>query len=235
MTELGFLGAGNMGSAIMRGICSSDMQISVSAYDKDTAKLEALSAFGVKPCKSECELVKKCDYILLAVKPQVLGGVLDTVAGEVTHDKVIISICAGISEDFIRSHTILSAKVVLVMPNTPMMLGLGASAISRADGVTDEEFAFAKSVIESCGIAEEVPINKMKEIIAVNGSSPAFIYLFAKGFVDYAKSVDIDPDAALKLFAQSLVGSAKMLTDSGMTVDELKAGFFSGRNDYSRS
>lgn len=141
MTELGFLGAGNMGSAIMRGICSSDMQISVSAYDKDTAKLEALSAFGVKPCKSECELVKKCDYILLAVKPQVLGGVLDTVAGEVTHDKVIISICAGISEDFIRSHTILSAKVVLVMPNTPMMLGLGASAISRADGVTDEEFA----------------------------------------------------------------------------------------------
>ena len=130
MTELGFLGAGNMGSAIMRGICSSDMQISVSAYDKDTAKLEALSAFGVKPCKNECELVKKCDYILLAVKPQVLGGVLDTVAGEVTHDKVIISICAGISEDFIRSHTILSAKVVLVMPNTPMMLGLGASAIS---------------------------------------------------------------------------------------------------------
>ena len=203
MTELGFLGAGNMGSAIMRGICSSDMQISVSAYDKDTAKLEALSAFGVKPCKSECELVKKCDYILLAVKPQVLGGVLDTVAGEVTHDKVIISICAGISEDFIRSHTIPNAKVVLVMPNTPMMLGLGASAIS------------------SCGIAEEVPINKMKEIIAVNGSSPAFIYLFAKGFVDYAKSVDIDPDAALKLFAQSLVGSAKMLTDSGMTVDEL--------------
>ena len=81
------------------------------------------------------------------------------------------------------------------MPNTPMMLGLGASAISRADSVTDEEFAFAKSVIESCGIAEEVPINKMKEIIAVNGSSPAFIYLFAKGFVDYAKSVDIDPDA----------------------------------------
>lgn len=221
MTELGFLGAGNMGSAIMRGICSSDMQISVSAYDKDTAKLEALSAFGVKPCKSECELVKKCDYILLAVKPQVLGGVLDTVAGEVTHDKVIISICAGISEDFIRSHTIPSAKVVLVMPNTPMMLGLGASAISRADGVTDDEFAFAKSVIESCGIAEEVPINKMKEIIAVNGSSPAFIYLFAKGFVDYAKNVDIDPDAALKLFAQSLVGSAKMLTDSGMTVDEL--------------
>ena len=221
MIKLGFLGAGNMGSAIMRGIFSSGMDISVSAYDKDTAKLDALSAFGVSPCASEKELVCENDYILLAVKPQVLGGVLDEISAEITHDKVIISICAGISEDFIRSHTIPEAKVVLVMPNTPMMLGLGASAISRADGVSDEEFAFAKSVIESCGIAEEVPINKMKEIIAVNGSSPAFIYLFAKGFVDYAASVGIDSDAALKLFAQSLVGSAKMLTDSGMTVDAL--------------
>ena len=221
MIKLGILGAGNMGSAIMRGIGSSGMEVSVSAFDKDTAKLDALSPFGVAPCANEKELVSENEYILLAVKPQVLGDILDEVAEEITNEKVIISICAGISEDFIRSHTIPEAKVILVMPNTPMMLGLGASAISRADGVTDEEFAFAKSVIESCGIAQEVPISKMKEIIAINGSSPAFIYLFAKGFVDYAESVGIDSDAALKLFAQSLVGSAKMLTDSGMTVDAL--------------
>ena len=138
MIKLGFLGAGNMGSAIMRGIFSSGMEISVSAYDKDTAKLDALSAFGVSPCASEKELVSENDYILLAVKPQVLGGVLDEISDEVTHDKVIISICAGISEDFIRSHTIPEAKVILVMPNTPMMLGLGASAISRADGELGE-------------------------------------------------------------------------------------------------
>lgn len=210
-----------MGSAIMRGLHSSESAISVFAFDKDKEKTASLLQYGVTACDSENALVKQCDYILLAVKPQVLPQVLDTIAKDVTADKVFISICAGISEDFIRSKTIPDAKVVLVMPNTPMMLGLGASAIARADGVSDEEFAFAKSVIESCGIAMEVPINKMKEIIAVNGSSPAFIYLYAKGFIDYAKSVGISEDAALKLFAQSLVGSAKMLTDSGLTVDEL--------------
>ncbi len=221
MINLGFLGAGNMGSAIMKGLYSAKSDISVSAFDKDTEKLITLREYGVTPAADENDLVRNNDYILLAVKPQVLSDVLDTIKEDVTENKVIISICAGISEDFIRSHTIENAKVILVMPNTPMMLGLGASAISKAENVTDEEFAVAKSVIESCGIAVEVPINKMKEVIAINGSSPAFIYLFAKGFVDYAEKVGIDKDNALKLFAQSLVGSAKMLTDSGMTVDAL--------------
>ncbi|MBR4305241.1 MAG: pyrroline-5-carboxylate reductase [Ruminiclostridium sp.] len=221
MITLGFLGAGNMGGAIIRGLSAKESRISIFAYEKDAEKLSALSQYGVTACKDEKELVKSSDYILLAVKPQILPEVLETVKDEITPEKVIISICAGISEAFIRNRTAENAKVVLVMPNTPMMLGLGASAISRADNVTDSEFEVAKSVIASCGIAVEVPIDKMKEIIAVNGSSPAFIYLYAKGFIDYARSVGISDEAAMALFAQSLVGSAKMLTDSGMTVDEL--------------
>ncbi|MBE6880312.1 MAG: pyrroline-5-carboxylate reductase [Ruminococcaceae bacterium] len=221
MITLGFLGAGNMGGAIIKGLSAKKTDISIYAYEKDEEKLSALSQYGVTACQDEKELVKSSDYILLAVKPQILPSVLETIKDEITSDKVIISICAGVSETFIRNRTIADAKVVLVMPNTPMMLGLGASAISRAENVSDSEFEVAKSVIASCGIAVEVPIDKMKEIIAINGSSPAFIYLFAKGFVDYAKSVGISDEAALSLFAQSLVGSAKMLTDSGMTVDEL--------------
>ncbi len=221
MITLGFLGAGNMGGAIIKGLSAKKTGISIFAYEKDAEKLSALAQYGVTACKDEKELVKSSDYILLAVKPQILPSVLETIKDEITPQKVIISICAGVSETFIRNRTIADAKVVLVMPNTPMMLGLGASAISRAENVTDSEFEVAKSVIASCGIAVEVPIDKMKEIIAINGSSPAFIYLFAKGFVDYAKSVGISDEAALSLFAQSLVGSAKMLTDSGMTVDEL--------------
>ena len=112
-------------------------------------------------------------------------------------------------------------KTAVVMPNTPAMLGLGASAISRDGVISDEEFEFAKSVIGSCGLVKEIPMNKMKEIICINGSSPAFIYLFAKGFVDYAREAGIEEKAALELFAQSLIGSAKMLTDSGMSVEQL--------------
>ncbi len=101
------------------------------------------------------------------------------------------------------------------------MLGVGASAVARDEDISDEEFEFAKKVIGICGLVREIPMDKMKEIICINGSSPAFIYLFAKGFVDYAENVGIDRKTALELFAQSLIGSANMLTDSGMTVDEL--------------
>lgn len=218
MIKLGFIGTGNMGSAIIKGIAASDLSADIYAFDKDAEKLAAVPA---KPCGSAPELVSLCKYVLLAVKPQVLGSVLDEIKNTVTPETVFISICAGISEQFIRSHTIPDAKVVLVMPNTPMMLGMGASAMSTDEKTSDEEFAFARSVIESCGIAEVVPIDKMKEIICINGSSPAFIYLFAKGFVDYAAVNGIDPDAALRLFAATLKGSAEMLTSSGMTVDEL--------------
>lgn len=219
MEKIGFLGAGNMGSAIMKGIASAGkLDAEVYAYDKDAEKLAAVPA---KPCASEAELVSVCKYVLLAVKPQVLGEVLDAVKPSVTADTVFISICAGISEKFIRSRTVPDAKVVLVMPNTPMMLGMGASAMSTDDKTSPEEFAFARSVIESCGIVETIPIDKMKEIICINGSSPAFIYLFAKGFVDYAEANGIDGGAALRLFAATLKGSAEMLTSSGMTVDQL--------------
>ncbi|MBP5604312.1 MAG: pyrroline-5-carboxylate reductase [Ruminiclostridium sp.] len=218
MEKLGVIGCGNMGSAIMKGISASKLDVKVYAFDKDAEKLAKAPA---EPCKNEADVVSECKYVLLAVKPQVLAQVLDALKSSVTEDTVFISICAGISEKFIREHTVPDAKVVLVMPNTPMMLGMGASAMSTDDRTTDKEFAFAKSVIESCGIAEIIPIDKMKEIICINGSSPAFIYLFAKGFVDYAAANGIDSSAALRLFAATLKGSAEMLTSSGMTVDQL--------------
>ncbi|MCM1274904.1 MAG: pyrroline-5-carboxylate reductase [Lachnospiraceae bacterium] len=221
MTKLGFIGVGNMGGAIIKGINGKLGNTAVFAYDQNPDKLKDLKFVGATAAPSIFELAKKCDYILLAVKPQQLDEVLAEVKSAGNADLVIISICAGISAEYIRERTFANAKVVLVMPNTPMMLGCGASAMSRDDKVSDAEFAFARKIIGSCGITEVVPADKMKEVIAINGSSPAFIYVYAKGFVQYAQSVGIDPDAALRLFAQSLIGSAKMMTESGMTVDEL--------------
>lgn len=232
MTSVGFIGAGNMGFAIIKGIVGSGLcgdvkmhassrTISLYAYDPNNEMIQRLKEFGVEPCSSENELVQKCDYVFLAVKPQQLESVLDKVGSDFTKDKIIISICAGITAEYLQSKTLENAKVVLVMPNTPLLLGEGASALSKNANVTDEEFEFVKNIFSSCGKAAVVPTDKMKEIIAVNGSSPAFIYLFAKAFVDYAKSVDIDENTAKELFSQSLVGSAKMITDSGYTIDEL--------------
>lgn len=221
MTKLGFIGVGNMGGAIIGGIKGKLGNTAVFAYDADPKKLSRLGVFGATAAGSIAELSEKCDYIVLAVKPQQLDGVLADIKAANNKDLVLISICAGISAEYIRERTYEKAKIVLVMPNTPMMLGEGASAISRGEGVSDKEFEFAKKIIGSCGIVETIPMGKMKEIIAINGSSPAFIYLFAKSFVTYAEKAGIDKDAALRLFAQSLIGSAKMMTSGQMTIDEL--------------
>ncbi|MCH5203930.1 MAG: pyrroline-5-carboxylate reductase [Oscillospiraceae bacterium] len=220
MTKLGFIGVGNMGGAIIKGIKGKLGNTAVFAYDAAPEKLKDLGFFSATAAHSIAELSEKCDYIVLAVKPQQLDGVLAEIKAAGNKELTLISICAGISAEYIRERTFSNAKIVLVMPNTPMMLGEGASAISRGEGVSDKEFEFAKKIIGSCGIVEAIPMDKMKEIIAINGSSPAFIYLFAKSFVAYAEKAGIDKDAALRLFAQSLIGSAKMMT-SGPTIDEL--------------
>ena len=223
MTNIGFIGAGNMGNAIIKGILGSKLLSSTRLFatDTDSEKLAHLSSQGVTSCENASDLVEKCKYVFLAVKPQVIEGVLESIASAVNDDTVIISIVAGISGEFIKSKTIPNAKVVLVMPNTPLLLGEGASALARVEPITDEEFKVVCDIFASCGEIAVISKDKMKEIIAINGSSPAFIYLFAKGFVDYAKSVDIDEDTAKKLFAKTLIGSAKMITDSGYNVDEL--------------
>lgn len=222
MTNVGFIGAGNMGFSIMKGIAESSMSdIKLFAFDMDTDKLKRLEEFGVYPCGSSKELAKKCKYVFLAIKPQQLDDVLESIKDEITSDSVIISICAGITGEYIKSKTIENAKVVLVMPNTPLLLGEGASALAKVEPVKDEEFDLVCKIFSSCGKIAVIPQDKMKEIIAINGSSPAFIYLYSKAFIDYAKNVGIDEEVAKTLFAQTLIGSAKMITDSGYSLDEL--------------
>lgn len=221
--KIGFIGAGNMGSAIMKGIAGSSMsyETELFAYDPFKDKLLALSETGVTAMESSFDVARNCKYVFLAIKPQQFGDVLPCIKDAVTEETVIVSIAAGITSEYIRSETIPNAKVVLVMPNTPLLLGAGATALSKNDYVSYDEFAVVRRIFDSCGVTAVISIDKMKEIIAINGSSPAFIYLFAKGFIEYAESQGIDAKTALSLFSQTLIGSAKMLTDSGMSVDEL--------------
>ncbi len=223
MINIGFIGTGNMGTAIIKGISKSNLssKLSVFATDLDIAKLEALKDFGVTPLEDTIEVCKKCKYVLLAVKPQMFDDLLDSIAPYVTEQTVIISIAAGITAEYIKSKTIANARVILVMPNTPLLLGEGATALSKSEPVTDEEFSLVCEIFSSSGKASIISSDKMKEIIAINGSSPAFIYLFAKGFIDYAREQGINENVAKTLFSQSLIGSAKMITDSGYTIDEL--------------
>lgn len=223
MIKIGFIGTGNMGTAIIKGITASHISRAVELYatDIDAAKLEALRAFKVQPCDNAREIVKTCKYVFLAVKPQMFDELLDDISDLVDEDTVFISIAAGITGEYIKSKTIQNAKIVLVMPNTPLLLGEGASALAKVDPVSDEEFNLVREIFHACGTTAVIDKDKMKEIIAVNGSSPAFIYLFAKGFFEYAKDNGISEATAKELFCKTMIGSAKMITNSGNTIDEL--------------
>lgn len=221
MNKIGFIGAGNMATAIIMGIKKAKLDVSVFAYDIDNEKLESLKEQGVIPAYSLKEMVIDVDYLFLAIKPQNFNTVLDEIKDYIKHDTVIVSIAAGVTEKYISSILSYDAKVVQVMPNTPLMLGYGATALCKIDIVSDDEFNFVKDVFSSSGITAKVPENKMNEIIAINGSSPAFIYEFTRCFIEYGKSVGIDEKVCLELFSQTLIGSAKMMLNSGKTIEEL--------------
>ncbi len=223
MHKISFLGTGNMGTAILKGILHSEMreEVELYAYDPSAEKAEALQQYGVHVCQSEKEAAAVCDFLFLAIKPQMFDAVLPRIADAVTEHTVLVSIAAGMGIDYIRKLTRPDAKVVLVMPNTPLLLGVGATALAPDPSVTEAEFAVVRQIFDACGVTALLKPEQMKEVIAINGSSPAFIYLFAKGFLDYAAKEQIPADAAKALFAQSLIGSAKMITDSGFSIDEL--------------
>ena len=223
MVRIGFLGTGNMGTAILKGIVNSEIgeDMQLFAFDPAPEKTAVLCEYGVTVCQSEAEVASSSQILFLAIKPQMFDAVLPKIADIITEETVLVSIAAGIGVDDIRKRTKPFAKVILAMPNTPLLLGYGATALAPDKSVTEEEFLIVRQIFDACGITAVLEPNQMKEIIAVNSSSPAFIYLFAKGFLDYAAKAGLPAEASKQLFAQALIGSAKMITDSKYDLNEL--------------
>lgn len=219
--NIGFIGAGNMANAIIRGYLPNAQSNKILAYDISSEKLIQLEKLGIEIKNDLNALLTDSDYLFLAIKPQNITEVLLNIKDTISKDTIIVSIVAGITEDYIKKTLGYDAKIVLVMPNTPILLGEGASVLSKISPTTDEEFDFVCSIFKSSGKIEKLPSNKINEIIPINGSSPAFIYEFAKYFVSYAKDNNINEHIALNLFAQTLIGSATMITNSGYDLDTL--------------
>lgn len=221
--KYGFIGAGNMATAIINGLIFSKASKpeNIYVFDVSEEKLSLMKEKGVNTCKDGCEAVEESDIVVLAVKPQNYVEVLNTIKSVVDDDKIIVSIAAGISIDFIRKNLEKNCKAVRVMPNTPLLLGKGATALCPSDNLSDEEF---KPVYDMFALGGEVEIfteDHMNTIIAVNGSSPAYVYLFAKAMADYAKENGIPYEKAMKLICATLEGSAAMLRESGDDADTL--------------
>ncbi len=216
--KLGILGIGNMGGSILNGILNASIynKEDVLIYDIDQTKLNVFC--NIKAATSEKELIENVDKLILAIKPQMMN-VLKSIDFN-NSNLIVISIVAGKTVSDLKD-IFGDVKIVRVMPNTPCLISEGATALSRSSNVTDYEFNEVKKMFSSIGLAVEIPDNLMNEIIPVNGSMPAFLYYFAKCFIDKAVKDGIDYSTAKALCVQGIIGSAKMIETSDKSIDEL--------------
>jgi pyrroline-5-carboxylate reductase len=221
MYTFGFIGAGHMGKALIEPFAKANKDELFYVYDTDPSAQDFTEELNGIFAKSALSLAQKSDIIWLFIRPNTVTEVLSEI-GSVLSGKTVVSICAGVSANTIREAAgIPDLEVVLVMPNTPALLGLGASAYSVDKETDEDKLSDIVSLLDCCGISRRIPPDKMREIIAINGSSPAYIYTFAKAFIDYGTANGIDPSSAKALFIQTLMGSAAMLSNSDTPLETL--------------
>lgn len=214
--KIGFIGAGNMAFAIIGGLLGANTPASeMYVYDMNKEKLSVFESKGINIASDCSDVVAHSDIVVLAVKPQNYAEVLYEIKPCAEASTTFVSIAAGITIDYVRTHIGLNCPVVRVMPNTPLLLGKGATAICFSDNVPQNVRTITTEMFGCSGIVEEFTEDKMDAIISVNGSSPAYFYLFAKAMADYAQSVGIDREKAMNLICATMEGSAEMLRSSG--------------------
>lgn len=222
--KLGTIGYGNMAGAIISGLIEKQLlpATSVVVFEHMPEKRALAETKGFTVARDEADLATQADYILLAVKPKDYPAVLKSIKPYLNSEKTLISIAAGISIEQIESTLQSDVAVVRAMPNTPLLLGTGTTAICCNSRTTEIAFAFAKQIFACAGTVYSLPETEFNQVINLNGSSPAYIYLFTKTAVEYAqKNSNIPYNIALSMFCDTLKGSAEMLTGTGKSPDEL--------------
>lgn len=221
--KIGFIGTGHLAQSLLsaidrEGIARKD---EIALYDIDNVKRDRLKAEGYTFVKKEEEVVKQSDIIFLTVRPVDLKNVLRVIAPEVNMQKVLISVAAGISIDFIKTTLKKECKVVRAMPNTPAKYGVGATAIAYDLPMTYGEINAVKKILSSAGLVEILPEEQMNAIVSVNGSGPAYIYIVIKAMIDYALSQGIDERVARRMVLQTVQGATEMISRSDEEIDSL--------------
>lgn len=224
--RIAFIGAGNMATAIIKSVVSSGRMSAddILVFDKNNSKAKELSELGLcKLCTSLAEACNSADTFLLAVKPQDYDALLcdiKTVTAEL-EKKLFISIAAAITCDYICRSLDCECAVIRVMPNTPLLLGVGATAISRNQNVTDKMYSKICTLFAASGCVCSLDESSMNDVISVNSSSPVYLYMLAKAMIEKAVEYGISKKNALELVYQTLKGSVEMLMKSGKTPDDL--------------
>ena len=216
--SIGFIGCGNMATAIIKGITESGVISSNEIYAYDPAEIcikNAVSKYSINSCSSAIEVVKLCEYVVLAVKPNMITSVLNEINMELEeYDTVLVSIAAGKTIGFIRDNLSHDNKIVRIMPNINAKVAAACSAYCTSDKVADEEKKKKKKIFGAVGEIMELPESSFPLFGVLAGCSPAFVYMFIDALARAGVKNGMKKDIALKIAAQSVMGSAKMILES---------------------
>jgi pyrroline-5-carboxylate reductase len=223
--RIGFIGAGNMGAALLRGVAGSGLVSpdKIKIFDVDREKTSKLKKeTGINVSTGNNELVENSDIIILAVKPNYVKSVLEECRNSFSSDKILVSIAVGVSLQTLHDIMGESVKIVRTMPNIPVVVGEGMTLISFDRNIEEKEKSQVKKIFECSGKAEELEEKLMSEVTALTGSSPAYVFMFIEAMADAAVLSGIPRGIAYKLASQAVLGSAKMVMESGKHPGELK-------------
>ena len=221
--KLGFIGAGKMATAILKGVLKSKVfeNNNIFISDKNPQALEILKKeYNINLCSSNTEVVKNADIILFAVKPFVLREVLKEIQPVLTKEHLILSIAAGISIKTIKE-ILGNVSIIRIMPNTPALVTCGMSAVCPDENVSDSEKEIALKIFGSIGEVITASEKDIDTITAISGSGPAFYYRFIEDIARAGEKLGLSYETALKLSAQTALGSAKMIMDTDISPEQL--------------
>lgn len=213
--KTGFIGCGNMATAIIQGMQKAG-ESGIFVYDKDKCKAGAFE--NVTVCEDIDGLADAADIIFLCVKPNIIPEVLADIK---TPGKALVSIAAGVTDEKLRSLLHVDARIMRIMPNTPLLAGKGAICIQTPNDFTPDEAGYIIDIFKSLGMVEFVDGSLMDSVTGVSGSGPAYVYMFIDALAKAGVKHGLDEDLSLRLAIQTFEGACAMLKQTGDTPSQL--------------
>lgn len=222
---IGFIGGGNMAEAMIRGLVRGGHVPSdrVAASGPRTERLDELKReYGIDTTTNNRELVQRCGIVVLAIKPQIMDKVLREITDQINPATLVVSIAAGVDTETIEESLPDGMRVVRAMPNTPALVGAGATAISPGKHASQADLTVARALFDAVGITVELEELHLDAVTGLSGSGPAYIFLILEALADAGVKVGLSRRNAQRLAAQTVMGSAKLLLETDEHPGKLK-------------
>jgi len=223
--RLGFLGAGKMATALARGWIAAGLTRTECMMASDPlaeARQAFTAASGARASSDNEEVVTGSEVLVLAVKPQVMGPLLAEIRPAITNRHLIVSIAAGISLQNLAAGLGVGCRLIRVMPNTPCIVGSSASGYSPGATATGQDIALVDRLLKAVGLAFQLPESLLDAVTGLSGSGPAFVYVVIDALSDGGVRMGLPRDVAAALAAQTVLGAAKMVLETGLHPGVLK-------------